>query len=145
MRRVWADVVLAAERSYLLRVLAWSGLSIVLGTAVVVLLTARRVRSPLLIHFALQTVVWGALIGVIAGLAWQSLHLRDVGGAAQLERGLWMRIGLDVGCIGVGITLAATGRTTDKRMALIGAGIAIVIQGMALLLLDLQFAGMVSR
>lgn len=145
MRRVWADVILAAERSYLLRLLAWSGLSVVLGTAVVVLLTARRIQSSLLTHFALQTVVWGALIGAIAGLAWQSLHLRDVGGAARLERLLWMRIGLDMGCIGVGATLAATGRATGNRMALIGAGLAIVIQGAALLLMDLQFAGMVSR
>ena len=145
MRRVWADVILAAERSYLLRVLAWSGLSVVLGTAVVVFLTARRIHSPLLTHFALQTVVWGVLIGAIGGLAWQGLHLRDVGGAARLERMLWMRIGLDIGCMGVGATLAATGRSTGRRMALIGAGVAIVVQGMALLLMDLQFAGMVSR
>ena len=82
MRRVWADVILAAERSYVLRLLAWSGLSIVLGTLVMVLLTLRRIESRLLTHFALQTILWGALIGAIAGWAWQSLHLRDVGGAA---------------------------------------------------------------
>jgi hypothetical protein len=58
---------------------------------------------------------------------------------------LWLGIGLDIGCVGVGATLAATGRSTGKRMALIGAGVAIVVQGMALLLMDLQFAGMVSR
>jgi hypothetical protein len=145
MRRVWADVILAAERSYVLRLLAWSGLSIVLGTLVMVLLTLRRIESRLLTHFALQTILWGALIGAIAGWAWQSLHLRDVGGAARLERVLWMRIGLDVGCVGVGATLAATGRVTGRRMAMIGAGVAIVVQGMALLLMDLQFAGMVSR
>jgi len=145
MRRVWADVILSAERQYLLRVLGWGALSILLGTALVVLLAARRIRSPLLTHFALQTVAWGAVIALIAGVAWSGLHLRDVGGAARLERLLWMRIGLDVGLIGVGATLIFTGRATGRRMHFIGAGVAIVVQGMALLLLDLQFAGMVSR
>jgi len=145
MRRVWADVILSAERQYLLRVLGWGALSILLGTALVVLLAARRIRSPLLTHFALQTVAWGAVIALIAGAAWSGVHLRDVGGAARLERLLWMRIGLDVGLVGVGATLIFTGRTTGRRMHFIGAGVAIVVQGMALLLLDLQFAGMVSR
>jgi hypothetical protein len=145
MRRVWADVILSAERQYLLRVLGWSALSILLGTALVVLLAARRIRSPLLTHFAFQTVAWGTVIALIAGVAWSGLHLRDVGGAARLERLLWMRIGLDVGLVGVGATLIFTGRATGQRMHYIGAGVAIVVQGMALLLLDLQFAGMVSR
>lgn len=145
MRRVWADVILSAERQYLLRVLGWSALSILLGTALVVLLAARRIRSPLLTHFAFQTVAWGTVIALIAGVAWSGLHLRDVGGAARLERLLWMRIGLDVGLVGVGATLIFTGRATGQRMHYFGAGVAIVVQGMALLLLDLQFAGMVSR
>jgi len=145
MRGVWADIILSAERLYLLRVLAWSALSIILGTTVVVVLTARRIRSPLLSAFSLQTIAWGILIALIAGASWQGLHLRDVGGAARLERLLWMRIGLDIGCIAVGATLALAGRATQRRMYLIGAGIAVTVQGLALLLLDLQFAGLVSR
>jgi hypothetical protein len=142
---VWADVILNAERQHLLQVLAWSGLSIILGTVVVLLLTARRIRSPLLTHFAMQTIVWGVVIGVISSVAWRGLHLRDVGGAARLERLLWMRIGLDIGCIAVGAAIGLTGRTTSRRMQLIGAGVGVIVQGAALLLLDLQFAGMVSR
>lgn len=145
MRRVWADVILSAERQYLLRLLAWSALSIILGTAVVVVLAARRVRSPLLTHFALQTVTWGVLIALATAMAWRGLHMRDVGGAARLERFLWMRIGLDIGLAGVGATLAVSGRTGGQRLRLVGAGLGIVVQGAALLLLDLQFAGMVSR
>jgi hypothetical protein len=145
MRRVWADIILSAERQHLLRVLAWSALSILLGTSVVVVLAGRRLRSPLLLHFAAQTIAWGILIGVISALSWRGLHLRDVGGAARLERLLWMRIGLDVGCIGIGATLAITSRATNRRMELIGAGVGVMVQGMALLLLDLQFAGLVSR
>src|ERR1700742_762300 len=145
MRRVWADIILSAERQHLLRLFAWSGLSIILGTSVVVMLTARRVRSPLLVHFAIQTIVWGVVVAFISGLAWRGLHLRDVGGAARLERLLWMRIGLDIGCVAVGTTLGITGRVVGRRMHMVGAGVAIVVQGLALLLLDLQFAGMVSR
>jgi hypothetical protein len=145
MRRVWADIILTAEREHLLRLLAWSGLSIVLGTAVVVMLVARRIRSPLLQHFAVQTIAWGVLIGIITALAWRGLHLRDVGGAARLERSVWMRIGLDVGLVAVGATLALTGRATNRRMQLLGAGVGVMVQGLALLVLDLQFAGLVSR
>ena len=145
MRRVWADIIFSAERQHLLRLLAWSGLSIILGTSVVVLLVARRARSPLLTNFAIQTLVWGVVIGATAALSYRSLQMRDVGGAARLERLLWMRIGLDVGLMAVGATLGLTGRGTSRKLQLIGAGIGIVVQGAALLLLDLQFAGMVSR
>jgi hypothetical protein len=145
MRRVWADVILSAERQHLLRLLAWSGLSILLGTSVVVMLAARRARSPLLTHFAIQTIAWGVVIALISGLSLRGLQLRDVGGAARLERLLWMRIGLDIGCIGVGATLWLTSRATTRRMELVGAGVGVIVQGLALLLLDLQFAGLVSR
>lgn len=145
MRRVWSDLIFSAERQYLLRMLAWSALSVLLGTLVVVLLTARRLDSPLLKQFALQTVIWGLVVAAVAMASWKGLHLRDVGGAARLERVTWMRIGLDIGGIGVGATLAITGYRTGRRMQLIGAGVGVVVQAMALLLMDLQFAGMVSR
>ena len=145
MRRVWADIILSAERQHLLRLLAWSGLSIILGTSVIVVVAARRVRSPLLTHFAAQTILWGVLIALLTGIAWRGLHLRDVGGAARLERLLWMRIGLDIGCVAVGATLGLAGRLTTRRMEMLGAGVGVVVQGAALLLLDLQFAGLVSR
>jgi hypothetical protein len=145
MRPVWADVLLSAEREYLLRLLAWSALSIFLGTTVVVVLAARRVRSPLLNHFAAQTIAWGIVVALLAGLAWRALHLRDVGGAALLERLLWMRVGLDIGLVAVGATLGITGRVTGRRAGMIGAGVGVIVQGLALLLLDLQFAGVISR
>jgi hypothetical protein len=106
---------------------------------------ARRIRSPLLVHFAIQMVAWGLVIAAIAGIAWRGAHFRDVAGAARLERLLWMNIGLDVGYVAVGVVLAATAWRLAKRMGSVGAGTAIVVQGIALLLLDLQFAAIVSR
>jgi len=102
-------------------------------------------KSPLLMHFAIQTAAWGATIGVIAALWWQSTALRDVAGAARLERLLWMFMGFDIGCIAVGVVLAMTGWVLSKRLGAVGAGTAITVQGLALLVLHMQFANTISR
>lgn len=142
---MWADTLFHAEQQHLLRLFLWAGLSILGGTAAAVTVAARRVRSPLLAHFAIQMAAWGTVIGVIAGVAWRGVHYRDVSGAARLERFLWMNIGLDMGYVAVGAVLGITAWALGKRMSGIGAGTAIVVQGAALLLMDLQFAAAVSR
>jgi hypothetical protein len=142
---VWADTLFDAERQFLLRLFLWAGLSIIAATLIAVMLAARRVRSPLLQHFAIQMAAWGLLVAAVAGLAWNGLHMRDVAGAARLERLVWMNIGLDIGYVGIGLTLALVGRSLGRRMSLIGAGVGVIVQGLALLLLDLQFAALVSR
>ena len=71
--------------------------------------------------------------------------MRDLSGAARLERELWMTIGLDVGYVAVGAVLALTGWWLARKLATVGAGVAIIVQGLALLLIDLQFAAIVSR
>jgi hypothetical protein len=142
---VWADAILSAEKLHLTRLMAWAALSVLAATVVFVLLAARRIRSPLLEHFALQAAGWGVAIAVIVFIEWRGLHLRDVSGMARLERTLWMNIGLDIGYVGLGVTLALAGRLMGRRLAAVGAGLGIVLQGLALLLLDLQFAVLVSR
>ena len=142
---MWADVLLSAERQHLLRLFVWAGLSIVAGTILITVLLAKRIRSPLLAHFAMQSAGWGLIVALIAFFAWRGLHLRDVSGAARLERLVWMNTGLDLGYVGIGITLMVVGRLLGRRMSLVGAGVGIVIQGVGLFLLDLQFAGVVSR
>jgi hypothetical protein len=142
---VWADTLLRAEQQHLLRLLFWAGLSILAATGVATLLTARRVQSPFLRHFSLQLAAWGAAVGAIAGFEWHGVQLRDVSGAARLERLVWMNVGLDAGYVAVGVVLAATAWTLARRMSRVGAGAAIVVQGLALLLIDLQFASVISR
>lgn len=142
---MWADTLFRAEQQHLLRLLFWAATSILGGTAVGVAMVVRRVKSPLLSNFALQSVMWGILIGAIAALWWRTTALRDLAGAARLERLLWLTIGLDIGCIASGVVLAVAAWVLSKRLGGVGAGTAIVVQGLALLVLDMQFASTVSR
>lgn len=142
---MWADTLLHAEQQHLLRLLFWAGLSIVAATAVAAIVNLRRINTPFLKHFAIQLAAWGLVIAAIAALGWHRAELRDVSGAARLERLLWMNVGLEIGYVAVGTVLAISGWMLPRRMAAVGAGIGIVIQGLALLVIDLQFAAIVSR
>jgi len=142
---MWSDTLLIAERAHLLRLLAWGAASVLAGSAIAALLAARRAHSPLLTHFAVQTAAWGAIDMLLAGLAWRGLAMRDAAGAARLDRLLWLNTGLDVGYIGVGVTLAIAGWTLGRRMGAVGAGIGVVLQGIALLALDAKFIAILNR
>jgi len=142
---VWSDTFLHAEQQHVLRLLFWAALSIVAATAIAVTIAMQRARSALLSHFALQMALWGLVIGSIAALEWHGLHLRDVSGAARIERLLWMNIGFEAGVVGMGFVLALCGRLLTRNAAAIGAGTGIVVQGLGLMLIDLQFASMISR
>ena len=109
------------------------------------MLAVRRIRSPFLAQFAGQMALWGLVVGVIAATEWRAAKLRDVSGAARLERLLWMNIGFDAGYIAVGLTLACSAWYLARRLAAVGAGLGIIVQGLALLLIDLQFAAVISR
>jgi hypothetical protein len=142
---MWADTLLAAERAHLLRLALWGAASLLVGTALVVMLHLARPRSPLLKHFGIQTAVWGAVELGAALLLLRSLALRDLSGATQLDRLLWMNIGLGMGYALVGLTLVVIGSRSSSRFGLVGAGIAIVLQGAALTTIDLLLAGQISR
>jgi hypothetical protein len=142
---MWADTLLAAERAHLLRLALWGAASLLVGTALVAMLRMGRPRSSLLKHFGIQNAVWGAVELGIAMFLLRSLALRDLAGATRLDRILWLNIGLDVGYVLVGITLAAIGWCAVRRFGLVGAGIAVTLQGTALAILDLVLAGQISR
>jgi hypothetical protein len=137
---MWADTLLAAERAHLARLALWAMASLLMGTAVMAFLRARGRASPLLWHFALQLVAWGAIDLLLVWAARSSLALRDFGAARSLERFLWLSTGLDAGCIAVGVTLAVMGWMAGRRLGAIGAGVGIAVQGLALLVLDLHLA-----
>ena len=114
----------------------WSAANVLAGTAVLIAALARRPRSPLLLHFGIQTLAWGGVELALIGMWWGTLHERDLHGAAQLLTLLWLGVGLGVGCIGGGMTLAIAGWRFGRRLGAIGAGIAVTVQGVALLVLE---------
>jgi hypothetical protein len=142
---MWADALLAAERAHLVRLLLWGGASLLGGTMLITWLLATRREGSLLRHFAIQTAAWGGIDVAICAFAWNTLALRDLRGAVQLDRFLWLNVGLDAGYVLVGATLAIAGHRLGRRMGMVGAGIGVIVQGIALLLLDLMLAGQIDR
>jgi hypothetical protein len=135
---VFSDTLLFYERAYLVRLLFWAATSVLAGTAIVGLLAIRRDSSPLLKHFAIQTALWGAVELVVATLWWRSLALRDLSGATRLDRLLWLNVGLAVGYAGIGVTLAIAGWMLGRRLGPVGAGTALLVQGLAMAAFELM-------
>ena len=125
--------------------LVWAVGSLVAGTALAIVFTRPRSDSPLLKHFGLQMLAWGILDAAIVALTWQGLALRDLAAATRLERGLWLALGLEAGVVAVGITLAASAWAFGRRLGGVGAGIGVIIQGLVLLVLDLELVSKVVR
>jgi hypothetical protein len=141
---MWSDTFLAIERVHLLRLGAWGVACILVGTLLLALLTVRRQRSPLVRHFAIQTALWGLVEAAIAGIGLRRLVMRDYAAAARFDRLLWLNVGLDVGYLAVGATLAFTGWLLGRRLAAVGAGVGVVVQGAALVALDLLVLGQIG-
>jgi hypothetical protein len=136
---MWADTLLSLERAHLLRLAVWGAGSVLVGTLVLLLAQRRRAErpQPLLTHFAVQTAAWGAVDLAICAWAWHGLTLRDVDGATSLVNFLWLNVGLDVGYVAVGVTLALVSWRLGARLAGVGAGMGVIVQGLALALLDM--------
>jgi hypothetical protein len=142
---MWADTLLASERAHLLRLVLWGGASVLMGTALLAMIRARGQRTTLLELFALVTAAWGAVDVALALWGMQSLAVRDLAAATRLDRFLWLNVGLDVGYVMVGVTLLIVGWRAVRRAGLIGAGIAVIVQALALVILDLLLAAQISR
>jgi hypothetical protein len=136
---MFSDTFLLFERGHLVRLLLWAASSVTAGTAILALLAVRRDRSPLIEHFAIQSLAWGALELAFGAVAWRSLAERDLAAATRLDRLLWLNAGLELGYVAVGATLALTGWLLGRRLGAVGAGIGVMVQGLALASLDLIF------
>ena len=142
---MYADTLFRAEQLHAIGLLVWGGASMLVGAVLWAILAWRRARSPLVTHFAIQTLAWGAVVLALAGRSWSTLAMRDHTAAVRVDRLLWLNVGLDAGYAGVGATLAITGWLFGRRLGAVGAGLAIVVQGAALAALDLAVAMQIQR
>src|SRR5512132_712531 len=111
----------------------WGGASCILGVLLLVTTGGPR-RSPIVFHFAAQSVAWGAVVLAVGASGLRSLQLRDLGAATRLDRFLWLNLGLDTGYVAVGAAIAMSAWLLGRRYGGVGAGVAIVVQGLALAL-----------
>ncbi|MEO8333367.1 MAG: hypothetical protein ABI664_00240 [bacterium] len=123
----------------------WGAASVLAGTALLAWLRASSRQSALLKQFAIMSAAWGVVDLIIAVVLWTQVAIRDVSGATRLDRLLWLNIGLDGGYALVGLTLVAVGWRVGRSLGLVGAGVGVVVQGLALGLLDLILAAQISR
>ena len=145
MNFMWADTLQAVERAHLLRLLLWGGASLSVGTVLLVLLRARGQRSALLDQFGVQNAAWGTAEVLIAAVGLRSLSIRDLAGATHLDRMVWFSMGLELGAVLIGVTLTVIGWRAARRAGLVGAGLGVIVQGVALMTLDLVLAAQISR
>lgn len=141
----WADALLAAERVAITKLAFWALASILAGSLLLAAIRIRATATPLLLHFGIQLVAWGVVEGAWAFWSRRGLVLRDLGGAVALDRAVWLHVGLDIGTVAVGAAIAICGWRLGRRLAAVGAGLAVALQGAALALLHLQLAAQVVR
>jgi len=142
---MWADTLFAAERSHLIRLVLWAATSVMAGTALLALITLRRMVAPIVQWFATQALAWGVLELLVLVWRWRSLIMRDVSAATRLDRLTWLHAGVDVGIVGIGVTLAVTAWVHGRHLSLVGAGLGVIVQGLGLLVLNLTFAATLAR
>ena len=136
---MWADTLLAAERAFLLRFIIWGASCAALGLAILAVGAVRRRRTPMLDQFAIQTATWGSVAFAIALAGWWQAGLRDHAGAAHLARLVQGMLAVDAGMIGGGLALWFRG-WRRSRDGTLGAGVGLLVQGIACLALHASFA-----
>ena len=142
---MWSDTLFAAERLHLLRLALWAAASTLTGTVIVAVIAFRRTQAPIVSYFAMQTLAWGIIELAVVAAMWRGLSMRDVSGATRLDRLTWFNAGLDLGIVGIGVGLAIAGWLAGRRLRLIGSGLGVVVQGLALLVINLTFTSALAR
>ena len=135
---MFADTLFDLERGHLLRLGIWAAASALVGALLLGFLLLRKTRAPFVLHFAIQMLAWGAVDVAIVAWGYRGLAFRDYAGAMQLQQFLWLNVGLDAGYIGVGATLAIVAWMLARKLGAVGAGIGVVVQGVALFALDVR-------
>lgn len=141
---MWADALLGAEHLHLLRILAWGALTVVVGTALVVITTLSRARGGALGALGAPLAALGALEILAAAIVYRAAGLLDAAGAARLQNLVWLQLGFYAACAVAGVLIAALARRARLSPAF-GGGLALAIHAAALVALTALFIPFVSR
>ena len=143
---MFADTLLRAQQEQLFRIVAWGVGSLVVGLAVLLATMRRRHSTALLRSFCVQLAGWGAVEIGYAVWGYHTLRMLDFAGATHLERVVWLNLGLDAGAGAAGLALIGYGwRRAARREVLLGSGAGLLLQGAALLVINVQLASAVVR
>gem|GEM_PF-1245085 len=136
-----------AEEDHLRRLGIWGAASVLGGAGLLALSMPGVVvddGAGALQGFGIQSVAWGtinlAIVGIGAVVPRAPITDRDDALAAEddLAKVLWVNVGLDVGYLMVGGTLAAASQLgAEPRVDVFSHGVGIATQGAGLLVLDL--------
>lgn len=150
---MWADALQHAERLHLLRLCLWGALSTVAGTALLIVGYVQAERSVLIRRFAFVCASLGAVELIAAAIAYRAVPLRDIAGATRLDRVGWLELGLFLGLVGIGVTMMLASRVKKSKsselsrtqLAMLGAGVAVALHGLAVATLVLLLLADISR
>lgn len=150
---MWGDIVLQAEQQHLLRLLLWAAASVLAGTATLVLAATRRQGSTLLRAFGASCAAIGVAELGAAWIGYRALAMRDLAGAARLERATWLELGIFIGLLIAGALLVAAGRLLGahtgamrgRALTTMGIGSALAMHGASLALLAAILASAIAR
>jgi hypothetical protein len=142
---VWSDTLLAAERNRALAGVVWGACSLAVGIVAILITRRRGERSPLIFHFGAQMLAWGAGVVVLAIASYATIAPRDLASAVRLERSLWFGSGLELGIAAAGAAIAVVSWVAGRRLGGVGAGMTVILQGLALAILDMRLAATITR
>jgi hypothetical protein len=141
---MYADTLFDLERGHLLRLGIWAAISALAGAVLLAYIILKKTRAPFVRHFAIQMLAWGSIDLAIASWGYGNLAFRDYAAAMQWQQFLWLNVGLDAGYAGIGLTLATTGWLLARRLGAVGAGVGILVQGVALFVLDVRILSLMG-
>jgi hypothetical protein len=141
---MYADTLFALERGHLLLLGTWAALSALVGALLLAYMAWQKSDAPFLRHFAIQMLAWGSVDLAIVAWGYKGLAYRDYAGAIELQQFLWLNVGLDVGYVGVGVTLAIVAWILARKVGAVGAGLGVIVQGVALFVLDVRLLTLIG-
>jgi hypothetical protein len=127
-----SEEVFIALQQHLFRLGIWAIASVVIG----VLAILKKWKEPFWQHLSLQFITWGLIDGIIVLFGFFDKKRLDFLAFVKLKEFLWLNEGLNISYIAVGVTLVLVARSLTNSPRLLGAGIAVTIQGFILFTLD---------